>query len=98
MEAYRLTSPVVKVFRRGNMVDYRGAYDTKSIVEYIIQDCQPSIKTLQTLADAKKVMQSRTSAIILGFFHPDEVTFDSTDMYSMDAWGQFQASADALRG
>eukprot|EP01041_Mallomonas_annulata_P005217 gene5217-10441_t len=98
IDAYRLASPCIKIFRRGTMVDYRGPYDAEGIAEYIRQDIKPSVKILKTLDEVTESMKNRKRAMVLGFFGSSDVTDDSTDMYSMDAWGQFQAAADSLRG
>ena len=98
MDAYHLSSPSIKIFRRGIMLDYRGAKDSSGIVEYIKKDCTPSVKVLKTFAEVKSVIQNRSQAVVLSFFGAADVTDNVSDMYSMDAWGQFQAAADALRG
>jgi hypothetical protein len=37
-EAYSITIPCVKVFRRGIMSEYKGPYDFKGIAKYISED------------------------------------------------------------
>jgi len=99
VEAYRIRSPIIKVFRRGNIVDYRGKFDAQSISEYIKQDSQSSIKKLETLSDIRKVIQSRSGVTVFGLFHESQVSVQpDTEVYSVDNWGQFQGAADALRG
>lgn len=99
VDAYRLTGPSIKVFRRGTMVDYRGPYDTaQAIADYIRQDCLPSIQFLKSFVELKKAVRNLSNAMVIGFFGSADVTEDVADMYSMDAWGQFQSAADALRG
>ena len=98
MEAYRLTSPSIKVFRRGTMADYRGPHDAVGIAEYIRGDSQPSIHSLATFDEVKLALKNRVHAVVLGFFPTAEVSDEGSDGYSMDAWGQYQAAADSLRG
>jgi len=97
MDAYRLSSPSIKVFRRGSMADYRGPGDAKGILEYIKQDSQPSVVTLSSLDDVKSTLEKKALTIVLGFFSSTEASVDSADVYSLDSGAQFQAAADALR-
>lgn len=99
VDAYRLRGTSIKVFRRGQMVDYRGPDDSaQRMADYIRQDCKPSIQFLKTFDDIRKPLKNRSNTIVIGFFGSADVTEDVAEMYSMDSWGQFQATADALRG
>lgn len=105
IDAYGLTVPSVRVFRRGVMGDYRGPYDdTESIRKYIVEDSEPSVKIVKSLADLKQRLEKNTKPAVLGFF--DKAKVEETDAdgdvdsggYAMDTWGQFVAAADSLRG
>lgn len=46
-----------------------------------------------------ETFQSDKNTIIFGFFPEEDLLEDGTmEGYSIDAWGQFQAAADSLRG
>jgi hypothetical protein len=40
IEAYGITIPSIRVFRRGIMSDYRGPQDTDGIAKYIVEDAK----------------------------------------------------------
>ena len=98
LDAYRLTSPCIKVFRRGNMGDYRGPENAKGMSDFIIEDSRPSIRRLSSISEIQAIMKGPHQSIVLGIFESSDITENSVDSYSMDAWGQFQAAADSLRG
>lgn len=98
MDAYRLSSPSIKVFRRGSMSDYRGPYEGRGMADYIRLDSQPSVRRIGSFDGVRKALKKRKTSAVLGFFESKDLTEESTDVYSMDGWGQFQAAADSLRG
>jgi len=54
---------------------------------------------VHSLVDLKESLLKNNKPVVLGFF--DETSISSDDDgegYGMDAWGQFGAAADALRG
>lgn len=53
---------------------------------------------VKTLAEIKDRLKKSKKTAILGFFDSSDVHDDNSDTYSIDAWGQFQAAADSLRG
>lgn len=99
-EAYGIIVPSIKVFRRGIMADYRGPMDRAGIAQYVIDDAQPSVKRLLSVHDIKVVMERyHPTPMIFGIIDEPETMDDHPmDGYSIDAWGQFHAAADSLRG
>lgn len=98
-EAYGIIVPSIKVFRRGIMADYRGPMDRAGIAQYVIDDAQPSVKRLSSIHDIKVVMERyHPTPMIFGIIDEPETMDDPMDGYSIDAWGQFHAAADSLRG
>lgn len=65
---YSLSTPGIKVFRRGIMSDWRGPFEANAIANYIIEDSMPSVKVLSKLEDVKENLLRRNKTIILGFF------------------------------
>ena len=118
IDAYSITVPTIKVFRRGIMSDYRGPLDSASnIANYIKEDCKPSVIMIDSLDQLKNSFLATENTVVLGihlfnqslnllltssllgFFNKENINIDDgIDTYSLDAWGQFQASADTLRG
>lgn len=100
IESYELSLPVIRVFRRGIMSEYRGPVDSDGIVAYLQQDAMPSVKQITTLQQMKVILETNLEAVIFGMFSEDDIDEDSAESegYGIDAWGQFQASADSLRG
>jgi hypothetical protein len=99
IDAYSIQIPSIKVFRRGIMADYRGPYDSKGIEKYIEEDSLPSVQIVGSLPDAMATLKRSSKTVVLGFFSAEEmVEDDSAEGYSINAWGQFQAAADSLRG
>eukprot|EP01038_Epipyxis_sp_PR26KG_P004202 gene4202-5975_t len=98
IDAYGLNVPCMRVFRRGIMSEYRGPYDPEGMSSYLIADAQPSIQAISTIKELGQVLGRNLNSVILGIFNEDEMSEDVIEGYSMDAWGQFQATADSLRG
>ena len=40
IDAYGITLPSIRVFRKGIMAEYRGPFDSEGIAAYIIDDAQ----------------------------------------------------------
>ena len=75
----------------------------EQIAEFLSDDCKPSVTVLTEMDEIKRVMVAeRRAPTILGFFDGDDIegndAISSEEGYDMSSWGQFQASADALRG
>lgn len=68
IDAYGITLPTIKVFRRGIMSDYRGPVDTaKNIATYIKQDSKPSVIMIDSLDELKSSLQSSDNTVVLGY-------------------------------
>ena len=81
------------------MGEYRGPTDSSGIEQYILEDCKPSVTFISKVSDIKNLLQKETKTVILGFFNPDDVIEDEgLETFSITAWGQFQATADIMRG
>jgi hypothetical protein len=51
------------------------------------------------MGDMRSVLSHRENTVIFSLFNEEDlVEEDSMEGYSISAWGQYQASADALRG
>ena len=109
IELYQISVPSVKVFRRGIMAEYQGPnllekgdLDDVSakVAEFIKRDSQPSVQHLESFDDVKGLLSGDSStSIVLGFFEESALEeSDEGEMYSVSSWGQYQATADALRG
>ena len=100
VEAYQLNVPCVRIFRRGAMGEYRGPYESPDdIAAFLFDDSQHSVRVATSLTHLKELLAKTHNSIVLGFFAPDDVVNnDEADSYSIDAYGQFQSTADALRG
>ncbi len=113
IEMYEIAQiPTIKVFRRAILHEYRGPIlrSTKpdvtiaeQIAEYLSEDCKPSVTILTDMGEIKSAMkEERGIPIVLGFFDGEEAVGDDASTleegYDLSTWGQFQASADALRG
>jgi hypothetical protein len=96
-QAYALVTPSIKVFRRGVISDWRGPFDAKGIAKHIQKDKLASVKVLSTLKDTKRIFKERTRPIVIGFFPLGTTEVESSDVYSLSVWDQFQSSADSLR-
>jgi hypothetical protein len=60
---------------------------------------QPSVKKLSTIQEMKALLTDNQNTILFGLFNEEEVQYDETfEGYSIDAWGQYQAAGDSLRG
>jgi len=63
---------------------------------------QPSVQKITSIDELKLKSQSRLKTIVIGIFDADDVAVEEDtapiEGYSIDAWGQFQAAADSLRG
>lgn len=47
----------------------------------------------------REIFSHVTGSAVIGYFDSSDIVEDlSLEGYSIDAWGQFQASADSLRG
>ena len=68
IDAYGITLPTIKVFRRGIMSDYRGPVDTATnIANYIKEDSKPSVIMVDSLDQLKSSLQSSDNTIVLGY-------------------------------
>ena len=94
--AYSLPIPIVRVFRSGIMADYRGPFDdVEGIRRYLVADSQPSVATLDTPEAMATVLKTIFNTTLVLAFPPHE---DAMDEAEEEAWAQFQAAADTLRG
>lgn len=63
---------------------------------------QPSVQKITSIDELKLKSQSRLKTVVIGIFDADDVAVEDeaapVEGYSIDAWGQFQAAADSLRG
>jgi hypothetical protein len=51
------------------------------------------------MEDMRRVLSHRENTVIFSLFNEEDLLEeDSMEGYSISAWGQYQASADALRG
>lgn len=100
IESYGLKVPVIKVFRRGILSEYRGpTSNPEEIRDYLLKDSLPSIHFVTKLDELKRALSSQVNAIILGLFANSGIIQDETEeTFSMTPWGQFQQTADSLRG
>ena len=101
LEAYSISIPSIKIFRRGLISEWDGPLDTKGIVEHIEKELMPSVSFLNDVEDMKNVMNNSNNKNIpniIGFFPPDTDTERLTDSGTMDPWEQFVAAADSTRG
>lgn len=99
IESYGINLPLIKVFRRGIMTEYRGPYDAKGISKFILEDSLPSVQIIQNLDEMKSTLKTQFKTVVLGFFKSNELIQDETDeTFLLSVWGQFQAAADTLRG
>ncbi len=46
----------------------------------------------------KALLENNQNTILFGLFNEEDVVDESFEGYSIDAWGQYQAAADSLRG
>ncbi len=107
IELYDISIPSVKVFRRGVMAYYQGPSllgnsREGDIAKFIEQDSLPSVKLLRSFDDVKRLLktdQNAANSMVLGLFEEDVLEeSDEGEDYSVSPWGQYQATADALRG
>ncbi|KAJ1430041.1 hypothetical protein B484DRAFT_449113 [Ochromonadaceae sp. CCMP2298] len=99
IEAYGIAVPSVKVFRRGIMGDYRGPLDSEGIAKYVAEDAEPSVRYIKTVEEMQRVVEGNLNTVIFSVFNEADMVEDtSAEGYSIDAWGQYQAAADSLRG
>ena len=73
IDAYSITVPSVRVFRRGVMADYRGPLDgagdvASKIAAYVKEDSQPSVQLASTLEEIKHLLSRSLRSVVLGFF------------------------------
>lgn len=81
------------------MSDYRGPVEGDGIAEYIKEDSKPSVQLISSVKEIGEVMKNNLHTIIFSLFNEEDLVEDeSTEGYSIDAWGQYQAAADSLRG
>lgn len=60
---------------------------------------QPSVQLISSVKEIGEIMQNNLNTIIFSLFNEEDLVDDeSTEGYSIDAWGQYQAAADSLRG
>lgn len=60
---------------------------------------QPSVQRISTLEDMRRTLSSNLNTVIFSLFNDADLEEeDSTEGYSISAWGQYQAAADSLRG
>jgi len=78
--------PTLKVFRKGNFVDYTGPRDTAGIIKYMEKQVGPSAKPIATQEELTALIAQKDVKVV-GFF---------TDT-SSKAYQAFVAAADALR-
>jgi hypothetical protein len=51
------------------------------------------------MEDMRRILSQRENTVIFSLFNEEDLLEeDSMEGYSISAWGQYQASADALRG
>jgi hypothetical protein len=100
VDAYGLVVPSIKVFRRGVMAEFRGPTDSAGIAQYVKDDSQPSVMRINSMAELKAVVEAYPTPILFGLIEEPETLdgYDSIEGYGIDAWGQFHAAADSLRG
>jgi thiol-disulfide isomerase/thioredoxin len=87
------------MFLGGIMAEYRGPFDAKGMVSYLLDDSRPSVTFLSSVDEMKGALQSELKTIVLGFFSENDISEDEgLETFSVTSWGQYQASADTLRG
>lgn len=60
---------------------------------------QPSVQRISTLEEMRRTLSNTQQPVIFSLFpEVDLQEEDSAEGYSISTWGQYQASADALRG
>ena len=100
LEAYSISIPSIKVFRRGLISEWDGPIDAQGIVEHIEKELKPSVTFLNDTEDMKSIIMNNDNDIpsIIGFFPTDTDTERLTDSGTMEPWEQFVAAADSTRG
>ncbi len=46
----------------------------------------------------KTLLENNMGTVLFGLFNSEDVSEESFEGYTIDAWGQYQAAADSLRG
>jgi len=60
---------------------------------------QPSVKRIYSMKEMHEIVAHNQNTVIFSLFNEEDLFDDnSTEGYSIDAWGQYQAAADSLRG
>lgn len=60
---------------------------------------QPSVQLISTIKEIREIVLNNLNTIVFSLFNEEDLVEDeSTEGYSIDAWGQYQAAADSLRG
>eukprot|EP01039_Chlorochromonas_danica_P001573 gene1573-1718_t len=99
IDAYGITVPSIRVFRRGIISEYRGPLDSdEGIADFLKEDSLPSVKRVSSIQEMKGVLEIVTQTAVFGFFKEEDMVDESPEGYSIDPWNQFMAAADALRG
>jgi hypothetical protein len=81
------------------MGDYRGPLDSEGIAKYVTEDAEPSVRYINTVEEMQRVVEGNLNTVIFSVFNEADMVEDtSAEGYSIDAWGQYQAAADSLRG
>lgn len=63
-----------------------------------IRVSQPSVKKLSTIKEMKALLDRNQQTVLFGLFNEEDVQDETFEGYSIDAWGQYQAAGDSLRG
>ncbi|CAM9273281.1 unnamed protein product [Chrysoparadoxa australica] len=109
VDVYDVKVPGARVFRNGMLYDYAGPYDmADAIAAYVIEDSKPAVRRLWSTAAVQNLGRGGTRGDdgithrhrLVGFFPESfaDTEFQHLAQISMDAWSQFHAAADALRG
>lgn len=61
---------------------------------------QPSVRRANSVEEMQRILGSGLDTVVLGLFSEEDIVSEDATFegYSFDAWGQFQAAADSLRG
>lgn len=97
---YALSTPGIKVFRRGIMSDWRGPFEAEAIAAYVREDSKPSVVMMDSVSEIKATLLKRNKTIVIGFFNEDDLNTagaGNSEGFSSPPWEQFLAAADSLR-
>ncbi len=56
------------------------------------------MQPILSVKEMKGWLEKISKTAIFGFFEEEDMIDDTTEGYAIDAWGQFLAAADSLRG